>query len=130
MKSHMEAISLRLTTMQSSMQMAKTMKGVTKAMGRMNAKMNLPQIQSIMAEFENQSEIMGVKEEMMDDAMEDAFADDNDEEEQQQVLDEIFAELGVDTLSKMSDAPSGQMNAEQPAAAAAGEASAAGSSAG
>merc|ERR1719281_439232 len=36
MKSHMEAISLRLTTMSSSQQMAQSMKGVTKVMGKMN----------------------------------------------------------------------------------------------
>lgn len=38
MTSHMEAVSLRLATMASSMQMAQCMKGVTKVMGKMNAK--------------------------------------------------------------------------------------------
>ena len=38
MKSHMEAVSLRLQTMSSSQQMAQCMKGVTKAMGMMNKK--------------------------------------------------------------------------------------------
>ena len=61
MKSHMEAISLRLQTMQSSMQMAQCMKGVTKVMGKMNKKMNLPQIQKIMMEFEKQNEMMGAR---------------------------------------------------------------------
>merc|ERR1719164_50634 len=37
MKSHMEAISLRLQTMQSSQQMTTAMKGVVKVMGKMNA---------------------------------------------------------------------------------------------
>ena len=121
MKSHMEAISLRLTTMQSSAQMAQSMKGITKIMGKMNAKMNLPQIQKvppsataaaaahfprspplgsavllvsrpadaldravctqIMQDFEQQNEMMGMKEEMMEDAMDDAFAEDEDEDE-------------------------------------------------
>ena len=35
------------------------MKGVTKVMGTMNKKMNLPQIQKIMMEFEKQNEMMG-----------------------------------------------------------------------
>ena len=61
MKSHMEAVSLRLATMQSSAQMAQSMKGVTKVMGKMNAKMNLPQISKIMMEFEKQNEMMGMK---------------------------------------------------------------------
>merc|ERR1719199_558018 len=69
MKSHMEAVSLRLQTMSSSAQMAQCMKGVTKAMGSMNKKMNLPQIQKIMMEFEKQNEMMGMKEEMMADAV-------------------------------------------------------------
>ena len=33
--------------------------------------MNLPQIQAIMQEFEKQNEMMGMKEEMMEDAMDD-----------------------------------------------------------
>merc|ERR1719482_2067812 len=99
MKSHMEAVSLRLQTMQSSAQMAQSMKGVVKVMGTMNKKMNLPQIQQIMMEFEKQNEVMGMKDEMMQDAMDDAFADDEDEDEEEAVLGSIFAELGVDVLN-------------------------------
>ena len=47
MKGHLEAVSLRLTTMQSSQQMASSMKGITKIMARMNQKMNMPQIQKV-----------------------------------------------------------------------------------
>jgi charged multivesicular body protein 2A len=43
--------------------------------------MNLPEIQRIMMEFEKQSEIMDMKEEMMDDAIDMAMGDDGDEEE-------------------------------------------------
>ena len=111
MKSHLEAVSLRLTTMQTSQNMAQTMKGVTKIMGRMNAKMNLPKIQEIMGEFEKQNEMMGMKEEMMGDAMDEAFADDEDEEEEEKILGEIFAELGVAALSGAAEAPTSGMAA-------------------
>merc|ERR1719473_1364784 len=124
MKSHMEAVSLRLQTMSSSAQMAQCMKGVTKAMGAMNRKMNLPQISQIMQEFEKQNEMMGMKEEMMADAMDDAFADD----EEENVLGYVLQELGVDLANKMADAGAapmqqGQAGAEavaQPTPAAAG----------
>jgi len=43
--------------------------------------MKLPEIQKIMMEFEKQSEIMDMKEEMMNDAIDDAMGDDDDEEE-------------------------------------------------
>ena len=43
--------------------------------------MKLPEIQKIMMEFEKQSEIMEMKEEMMNDAIDDAMGEDDDEEE-------------------------------------------------
>ena len=109
MSSNMSAISLRLQTMSSSAQMAKCMGGVTKAMRRMNGKMNMPQMSKIMMEFEKQNEVMGMKEEMMDDAMDDAFADDDDDEEEEKVLGAIFQELGIAELNKMGDAPTSQV---------------------
>ena len=43
--------------------------------------MKLPEIQKIMMEFEKQSEMMEMKEEMMNDAIDDAMGDDDDIEE-------------------------------------------------
>lgn len=45
------------------------MKGVTKAMQSMNKQMKLPEVQKIMMEFEKQTEIMDMKEEMMSDVI-------------------------------------------------------------
>jgi len=120
MKSHLEAISLRLTTMATTQQMAKSMKQVTKVMGKMNSKMNLPQIQAIMMNFEQENEKMAVKEEMMDDAMDDAFADDEDEDEEEKLLGAVYAELGIEQLNSMPEVGSG------PAASASGGAADAG----
>lgn len=49
--------------------------------------LKLPQIQKIMMEFERQSEIMDMKEEMMNDAIDDAMGDEDDEEER---YDHVF----------------------------------------
>lgn len=46
-----------------------------------NRQLNLPQIQRILQEFEKQSEVMDMKEEVMNDAMDDAMEDEGDEEE-------------------------------------------------
>lgn len=81
MKANIQAVSLKITTLKSNHAMAQAMKGVTKAMATMNKKMNLPEIQKIMMEFEKQSEIMDMKEEMMDDAIDSALGDDDDEVE-------------------------------------------------
>ena len=65
------------------------MKGVTRAMKSMNKQLNLPQIQKIMMEFEKQSEIMDMKEEMMGDAIDDAMGDVDDEQETEAVVNQV-----------------------------------------
>ena len=47
-----QAVSLKIATIKSQHAMAEAMKGVTKAMGRMNKNMKLPQIQKIMQGFD------------------------------------------------------------------------------
>ena len=66
------------------------MKGVTRAMRSMNRQLNLPQIQKIMSDFERQSEIMEMKEEMMSDAIDDAMGEGDEEEETEQVVQQVF----------------------------------------
>lgn len=56
-KTQIQAVSLKIQTLKSTNTMANAMKGVTKAMGRMNATMNIPAMQKIMMEFEKQSEV-------------------------------------------------------------------------
>lgn len=53
--------------------MAEAMKGVTKAMGKMNAKLNLPALHGIMREFEKQNERMEMTSDTMGDAIDDAL---------------------------------------------------------
>ena len=54
--------------------------GVTKALKRMNSKINLPNLQKIMMEFERESEIMDIKEETMTDTMDDVLGEGDEEE--------------------------------------------------
>ena len=81
--------------MRSTQTMAEAMKGVAKAMRSMNKQVNLPGIQKIMMEFEQQSEIMDMKEEMMSDAIDDAMDDEADEEETEQIVNQVLEEIGI-----------------------------------
>ncbi|PWA85343.1 SNF7 family protein [Artemisia annua] len=58
LKSQLQGVSLRIQTLKSTQAMGEAMKGVTKAMGKMNKQMNLPTLQKIMREFEKQNEKM------------------------------------------------------------------------
>ncbi|KAM7299667.1 charged multivesicular body protein 2a [Ixodes scapularis] len=133
MRANIQAVSLKIQTLRSQNAMAQAMKGVTRAMQNMNRQLNLPQIQKIMQEFEKQSEIMDMKEEMMNDAIDDAMGDDEDEEESDAIVSEVLDELGLQLSEKLTDLPEagGSLAAAQktkaggvPAAAAVGDADA------
>lgn len=81
MRANIQAVSMKVQTLRSQNAMAEAMRGVTKAMANMNRQLKLPQIQKILQEFEKQSEIMDMKEEMMNDVMDDALGDEDDEEQ-------------------------------------------------
>ena len=55
----------------------------------MNRQMKLPEIQKIMQEFEKQSEIMDMKEEMMNDVMDDVMEGEDDEEEGDAIVSQV-----------------------------------------
>ncbi len=105
MRANIQAVSLKVQTLRSQNAMAMAMKGVTRALQSMNKQMNLPQIQRIMHEFEKQSEIMDMKEEMMNDAIDDVIGDEEDEEEGDAVVTQILDELGVQLNQQLSDLP-------------------------
>ncbi|KAL1509765.1 hypothetical protein ABEB36_004451 [Hypothenemus hampei] len=124
MKANIQAVSLKIQTLRSQNAMAQAMKGVTRAMATMNRQMNLPQIQRILQEFEKQSEIMDMKEEVMNDAIDDAMEGDDDEEESDAIVNQVLDELGLQLNDTLSGLPqtAGNLPAtgtKQPAAAAA-----------
>merc|ERR1719245_2803758 len=105
MRANIQGVSLKISTIKSQHAMAEAMKGVTKAMTRMNKNMKLPQIQKIMQEFEKQSEMMNMKEELMNDAIDDAMGDEDDEEESEAVVGKVLAELGLENVGELNSIP-------------------------
>merc|ERR1719189_188153 len=105
MRANIQAVSLKIQTLKSQNAMAQAMKGVTKAMMNMNKQMKLPEIQKIMQEFEKQSEIMDMKEEMMSDVIDDALGDEDDEEEGDAIVSQVLDELGLQLTDQISGLP-------------------------
>ncbi|KAM5448300.1 ESCRT-III subunit protein did4 [Microsporum audouinii] len=104
-------ISIRLgincfQTVRSNEQMAQSMKGATILLGSMNKQMNLPALQRIAMEFERENEIMDQRQEMMDDAVDEATGLD-DEEEGEEIVKEVLDEIGVDLGQALGETPSG-----------------------
>lgn len=105
MRANVQAVALKIQTLKSNNSMAQAMKGVTKAMATMNRQLKLPQIQKIMMEFEKQAEIMDMKEELMNDAIDDAMGDEDDEEESDAVVSQVLDELGLNLTDELATLP-------------------------
>ncbi|KAJ6611756.1 vacuolar sorting protein DID4 [Mycena sp. CBHHK59/15] len=123
MRTQLQAVGLRIQTLRSNQQMADAMRGATRAMASMNRGLNLPGIQRIMTEFEKESSMMDMKEEMMGDAVNDVMDEEEDEEEEgDKILKEVLDEIGVGLSQQLTDTPSGlgtastQLASRQPVA--------------
>ena len=68
----------------------------------MNRQMNLPALQRIAMEFEKENDMMDQRQEMMDDAVDDAMGVE-DEEESDDIVNQVMDELGIDLGSAVSD---------------------------
>ena len=79
-------------------------------MSSMNKRVNLPGIQKIMMEFEKQSEIMDMKEEMMNDAIDDAMDEEEDEEESDMIVNRVLDEIGINLADSLGSAPKAEAN--------------------
>ena len=102
MAAQISAISLRLQTLKSSQDMAKTMAGAGKLMQKCNQKMNLPAMQKIMMDFEKNSEILDMKAEMINESIDDAMADENEEQETENVVSRVLDEIGITVGESMN----------------------------
>lgn len=112
MSTQLQAISLRIQTVRSNEQMTASMKDATKVLGGMNKSMNLPQLAKIAMEFEKQNDIMDQRQEMMDDAIDDAMGEDElDEEEADEIVSKVLDEIGVDLNQAMNNTPDEIRNA-------------------
>ncbi|KAJ3511147.1 hypothetical protein NLJ89_g4270 [Agrocybe chaxingu] len=87
------------------------------AMASMNRGLNLPSIQRIMNEFEKESSMMDMKEEMMSDAVDDVMdAEEDEEEEGDKILKQVLDEIGVDLSQQLTEAPTGIASMTSPLA--------------
>jgi charged multivesicular body protein 2A len=76
--------------------MMQSMKGATMLLGSMNRQMNLPALQRIAMEFERENDVMDQRQEMMDDAIDEATGMEGEEDEGEDIVKEILDEIGVD----------------------------------
>lgn len=85
--------------------MAEAMKGVSKALVKMNQKINLPGLQKVMAEFIKENERAELTQEMIGDTIDDALAEEGSAEEEEKIVNQVFDELGITAAMETPNAP-------------------------
>ncbi|KAJ1995128.1 ESCRT-III subunit protein did4 [Coemansia spiralis] len=107
MRTSLQGVALRVQTMSSNQEMSVAMRGATNAMKSMNKSMNLPGMQKVLMDFERESEVMDMKEEMMNDAIDDAMEDDeeDEEDESEQIVQQVLDEIGLQVNQSLGDTP-------------------------
>jgi Snf7 len=99
-KAHLGAVGMHASSMASQVAAASAVSSVTSAMASANSAMSAQETAKIMAQFQMENEKLQVKEEMMNDALAEAFDNDEMEEEADNVTNQVLAELGVELDSK------------------------------
>jgi len=100
-KAHIGAVGMHATSMASQVAAAQAIGSVTDAMTIANNAMDVKATTKILQEFQKENERLGVKQEMMDEALIDAFDNEEVEEEAENLTSQVLAELGVELDSKM-----------------------------
>ncbi|CAO3623899.1 unnamed protein product [Mucor hiemalis] len=69
-----------------------------------------------MMEFEKESEMMDMKDEMMGDAIDDAMEEEDDEEESDEIVNKVLDEIGISFNQELDQVPTGFKQSASPVA--------------
>lgn len=101
-KCQLGAMGMKTTLMSTQISAATAVGSVSGALAKMNNAVDAKDMQRIMNEFVKQNEMLNMKEELMDDALIDAFDSEGVEEEAENVTNQVLAELGLELDTKMA----------------------------
>lgn len=99
-KAHLSSVGMQATSMATQVAATAAIGDVTGAMTKANSAIDTKEMHKIMADFQRQNEVMEVRQELMDDALTDAFDAEDLEEEADQVTGQVLAELGIEMDQK------------------------------
>jgi charged multivesicular body protein 2A len=117
MKSQLQGVQLRLQQIKSTEAMARALKGCTQAMSTMQKTMDLPELSKILDDFKKESETLGLQEDLMNETIDEALADEDDEEQEELIVGQVLDEIGVDLNALLAGAPTEAVGGKAAAAA-------------
>jgi len=99
-KAQIGAVGMQVSSMASQVAAATAVGSVTTSMAQANAAVDSKEMAKIMNQFQRENEVMAVREEMMDDALADAFEEEGLEGEADEITGQVLAELGIELDGK------------------------------
>lgn len=107
-KAQLNSVGMQATAMATQASAVSAISGVTDALGNANKVMDAKKMNKVLLDFQRENERANMKEEMMNDALAEAFDESDVEEEADLVTNQVLAELGVELDTQMVglDAPS------------------------
>ncbi|KAG5520171.1 hypothetical protein PMAC_001248 [Pneumocystis sp. 'macacae'] len=103
-KTQLQAIALRIQTVQTHEQITQNMRKAARLLGCINQATCLPALMKITHDFEKESDIMEQREEMMDEAIDNIMCD--DEMENDIIVNQVLDEIGIDLRQNFDSIPS------------------------
>ena len=97
--------------MTSTQSMTQAIGQASHVMAAFNKQMNLPEINQMLQDFNKQNQRMEMTEEMMGDAMDMAFENEEDLEATDQVVDQVLSEIGVEVGGALEHGPAQRLPA-------------------
>ncbi|GMH64739.1 hypothetical protein TL16_g04029, partial [Triparma laevis f. inornata] len=108
-KSQLGAMGMKAQAIKSQVALTSAVSKTSGAMAAANKAIDIKKLNASMQQFQRQNELMGVTEDMMSDALCDAFDDDGLEEEADLLTNQVLDELGVQLGADMANAPTTKM---------------------
>eukprot|EP01098_Paradermamoeba_levis_P007277 TRINITY_DN3003_c0_g1_i1.p1 TRINITY_DN3003_c0_g1~~TRINITY_DN3003_c0_g1_i1.p1 ORF type:complete len:212 (-),score=69.56 TRINITY_DN3003_c0_g1_i1:128-763(-) len=105
MKAKLHGINAHTSVVKTNMAMTNALVGATRVMQVSNAQSNPEQFQQIMREFSMQSDKM----DMIDEMLEEAFDNEEEEEETDQLMSKVFDEIGLDLAGQLKTTPKSEL---------------------
>ena len=103
-KANLQGIQIQLMTASGQEAIMKSMKDACKSYRILNGMMDPSAIQKIMSEYTKETTKQEMMAEIMDDVMDDALG--NDAQAEDDLVQQVLQEIGVDITSNMASAPS------------------------
>mmetsp|Transcript_23402 Transcript_23402/g.37452 ORF Transcript_23402/g.37452 Transcript_23402/m.37452 type:complete len:218 (+) Transcript_23402:35-688(+) len=103
LKSELQSLSHSMDAMQANKQLVQSMKNVSKIMPVINKQIKLPELTRVLRQFDEETTKQQLKQELIDDAMNDVL--DNDEDAEDELVSRVLDEIGIEMDSNLQNAP-------------------------